>query len=148
MADLALAWDNVAGFGDLCIANSDLVGDDELATAVLVSLFTDRRAQIDDLPAGDTERRGWWGDLVADDVDPIGSLLWLLERRKLTNEVIALAERYSQDALEWLVDDGEATRVETPATRAGPERLNLLVRIHLPSGAVREFQFDDVLGRG
>ena len=146
MTDLALAWDNEQGLADLCIAGSDFVGDDALSTALLVSLFTDARVTPDELPAGDTDRRGWWGDQVGVDDGPIGSKLWLLDRAKLTNETTALAERYAREAVQWIIDDGEALDIEISASRAGRERMGLVVRIRLPDSRVREFQFTIAAG--
>jgi len=56
-------------------------GLDPLARAVIISLFTWRRANPDDvLPAGD-DRQGWFGDTFAEvRGDRIGSRLWLLSR--------------------------------------------------------------------
>ena len=146
MTDLALGWNNRVGFGDLRVVDADLLGDDDgLTTAVLVSLFTDARASLADLPAGDTERRGWWGEQLDDDDDRFGSLLWLLERAKLTAETLALAERYTRDALQWILDDGMAVSIDAATARDGLDRMSLRLRIERPDRSVREFQFDDVL---
>ena len=147
MTDVQLGWDNRLGFGDLRVIGEDLEGEDDgLTTSVVVSLFTDARASIAELPAGETERRGWWGEQLDDTEDRYGSLLWLLERSKLTNETAALAERYASDALQWLIDDGEAVEVAVRAARDGLDRMSLSVRIKRPDDSVREFQFDDALG--
>lgn len=116
MGDIALIWsdDNV---GDILAADFDLQTDEGLQTAILVSLFTDRRASPDDeLPAGETNRRGWWGD-VAPEVpgDVIGSRLWLLFREKKLAEVIVRANEYAREALQWLIDDKVAQRVDVTA---------------------------------
>ena len=146
MADLVIGWNNEAGFGDLCVAGADLLGDDEgLESAIRVSLFTDARAELADLQPGDTERRGWWGEQLDDDEDRFGSLLWLLERSKLTAETLALAERYSVDACEWAITAGVAVDVDAVAVREEPDRMSLRVRVHRADGGVREFQFDDAL---
>ncbi|QEU03083.1 phage GP46 family protein [Pseudomonas oryzihabitans] len=105
-----------------------------LTRAVLISLFTWRRANPGDL-VDDGERYGWWGDsfpAVAD--DRIGSRLWLLRRAKLTADTIAQAELYAQEALAWLQQDGHVLDVEILTQRAGPNRLNLGTVLTLPSG--------------
>ncbi|MGN6103731.1 MAG: phage GP46 family protein, partial [Kofleriaceae bacterium] len=79
-----------------------------LMTAVAVSLFTDRRAEIDDRPpSGDPrDRRGWWADQFAEVAgDKIGSRLWLLDRAKRTNETKLRAEEYVREALAWMLED-------------------------------------------
>lgn len=61
MADIAIVWRN--GRGNLALNGSDLLTDNSIETAVIISLFTDRRAQPSDLiPDGSTDRRGWWAD--------------------------------------------------------------------------------------
>lgn len=106
-----------------------------LVRAVLVSLFTWRRAQPDDaLPAAD--RFGWWGDSFATvPGDRIGSRLWLLSRAKLLPETVAQAKEYAQEALQWLVDDGVAAKVEVEAERQGLSTLALACRIYKTGGA-------------
>ena len=77
MTDIAIVWVN--GRGNIQQAGIDMLTDDSLTTEVIISLFTDRRAlDSDDLPGGDSDRRGWWGDSYRD--RPIGSRLWLLSR--------------------------------------------------------------------
>ena len=148
MTDLVLAWDSASGEGDLCIAGADLAADDGLRTAVLVSLFTDRRAAADELPAGDTDRRGWWGDGLGQDQDEIGSKLWLLEREKQTPDVLVRAEAYAREALQWMLDDEVAVAVTVHAEWTRRGELGLRVAIQLPDGSSREFQFEDVLRAG
>jgi phage gp46-like protein len=63
---------------------------DQLQTALIVALGTDRRANPDDvLPTpDDDDLRGWWGDLDAAAIWsgwPIGTRLWLLSRAKITD---------------------------------------------------------------
>ena len=105
---------------DWAIQRGDLAPDDGLETAVILSLFTDRRARPDDpLPDG-SDRRGWWADAyprasARAGQDPIGSRLWLLEREKDTREVVNRARDYAEEALQWLVDDGIAERIEVMA---------------------------------
>ena len=114
MTDLALAWDATSYTGDLALAGVDLAADDGLRTAVLLSLFSDRRAEVGDLRAGETARRGWWGDTLTDG-DRIGSRLWLLGREKRVADVVRRAEEYARESVAWLVEDGAAERVEVTA---------------------------------
>jgi phage gp46-like protein len=94
-----------------------LVTDDTLETAVIISLFTDRRARPDDeLPGIDDSRRGWWGDSLSDiEGDETGSWLWLLYREKTTDETLSRAREYCLAALQWLLEDriAESVNVKT-----------------------------------
>lgn len=99
----------------------------DLATSVLISLFTDRLANADDvIPDGTTNRRGWWGD----DPDHLsGSRLWLLDRAKRTNATVGLVQTYIAEALQWLLDDGVASAVNIQAAWAGLSTMTAAITI-------------------
>jgi phage gp46-like protein len=88
--------------------------DQTLETAVFISLFTNRLAATDDtLPNLGGSRQGWWADAYADQEGThIGSRLWLLGRSTNTGEIVNDARTYVREALQWLVDDGIADRVD------------------------------------
>lgn len=105
-----------------------------LTRAVLISLFTWRRALTDD-PVDDEELFGWWGDSYPDIADDrIGSRLWLLRRVKLTDATQRDAEFYANEALRWLLDDGHAIAIEISSEKADISRLNLTVILTVPGG--------------
>ena len=92
--------------------------EDTLGTAVILSLFTDRRAGRDDvLPANESRRRGWVGDeFVSDEPeDAWGSTLWLCLIGKVDAQTLERARFAAQEALAWLIRDGIAARVEVSA---------------------------------
>lgn len=124
------------------MAGADLATDDGLFTACIVSLFTDARARDDDpLPAGE-DRKGWWGDALPQVAgDRIGSRLWLLRREKLLASVVARAKDYALEALQWLVADGIAEKVEVEAEAQRPQTLAIAVFITRPGGPGRK-RFD------
>ena len=151
MPDLSLAFDAERGIFDLVLSSPDLQGDDGLLTAVIISLFTDRRAHDDD-PLPDervgvpSDMRGWWGDYFETEKrpDPIGSRLWLLWREKEMAVVVARAQEYASEALAWLTRDGRAARIEVNAVHAGPRMLAINIRaLPLPGteDAGREWNF-------
>ncbi len=123
MTDLALRYSPDIGAFDLALdpASGDLVTDEGLTTAVIISLFTDRRARDDDaLPAlgvgGEAaDRRGWWGDALTPE-SPLGSRLWLLEREKTTEATAARARTYVRESLEWLIRSGAAAALDVTAS--------------------------------
>ncbi|MFJ2457067.1 phage GP46 family protein [Pseudomonas neuropathica] len=105
-----------------------------LTRAVLISLFTWRRALTDD-PVDDEELFGWWGDSYPDIADDrIGSRLWLLRRVKLTDATQRDAEFYANEALRWLLDDGHAIAIEIASEKVDISRLNLTVILTVPGG--------------
>lgn len=114
-----------------------ILSDDRESTltrAVLISLFTWRRALTDD-PVDDEELFGWWGDSYPDIADDrIGSRLWLLRRVKLTDATQRDAEFYANEALRWLLDDGHAIAIEISSEKVDISRLNLTVILTVPGG--------------
>lgn len=107
-----------------------------LVRAVVISLFTWRRANPDDdLPA--EAKQGWWGDTYPSTAnDRIGSRLWLLTRAKLLPETVRQAREYAEEALAWLVKDGVAARVVVEAERKGIDTLALACRIYRRDGTL------------
>lgn len=135
MNDIAIVWDAERSQGDWQLAgNGALLTAQALETAVLVSLFTDARAEPDDrLPPGDADRRGWWGNALGE--EPIGSRLWLLRRAKRLPETLALARDYIREALAWLVGEGIAARVEVTTSWQDRGRINALIVISQADGS-------------
>jgi phage gp46-like protein len=142
MSDIGLTWRIFAA--DFTIAANDLETDEGLETAVLVSLFTDRRAANDDsIPDGTDDRRGSWQDSfprVADDL--AGSRLWLLGREKQQQSVLTRAVEYAREALQWMLDDRVSDRIDVTAEIVRTGVLGLLVVIHRPQRAPAEFRYD------
>lgn len=144
MSDMQLTWDPNIFQGDVIIAMGDLATKNELETAVLVSLFTWRRAQPDDpLPYDGSPLQGWWGDSFADvEQDQIGSKLWLLSREKLTQETMNRAREYIREALQWMLDDGVATQVDVSLEKRDAWTLAILVTIYRRSGQIVPLRFE------
>jgi len=122
-----------------------LASANPLVRAVVISLFTWRRAAPDDDLPGD-QRMGWWGDSVPTvPNDRIGSRLWLLARAKLTSETLTRATEYAREALHWLIDDGIAARVDVESARVNTFTLGLACRIYKADGTVlADIRFSDV----
>lgn len=116
-----------------------------LDRAIVISLFTWRRALPSD-PVDDADLQGWWGDSfpsVAD--DRIGSRLWLLRRRTLVEATIRDAIAYAREALAWLVEDGLVVGFEVEAERQGRERLAMrVIGIRADGQQERLAEFNDV----
>lgn len=143
MSDIGLFWDDQHGCADGRLLENDLAADEGLETAVLLSLFTDRRAEDSDvLPDGQTSRRGWFGDAVPVTAgDLFGSRLWLLDRAKQTETNRVLAETYAREALQWLVEDKVAASVSVVASYPRKDVLLLAVTITRPGSDPASFRF-------
>lgn len=138
MSDIRSIWDPETQHCDYVIASGSFQSGNDVETAVLISLFTDRLAEVNDVipdaRAGyPGDRRGWWGD---DPQNRIGSRLWLLKRSKGPLDVAATAEEYAAEALQWMIDDGVVARFDIAATWTPPNQLDLLVVSYRTDGTV------------
>ena len=130
---------NEQGLFDLTVRKGDLVGDDSLGTEIMVSLFTDVRAEKDELPPEYSDLRGWWADALLSmqgDEQGTGSKLWLLRRQKQLESVLVQAEAYARSALQWLIDEGLAGAVSVTAENPAQGTLVLTVSITRSSPSV------------
>ena len=126
MSDITIQWEVAQGRGDWVLSGALIETGQDLETAVIVSLFTDRVAAADDaIPDGTGDRRGWWGD--SGHSMPIGSRLWLLDRAKGSGETLASARDYIAEALQWLIDDGVVASFEIAVEWTAPSQLGAQV---------------------
>lgn len=156
MTDVALGFDFDLMAGDLVLDGALLATEDGLRTAIIISVFTDARAHDDDeIPDGTTNRRGWWADRVAPasragasqngrKPDRIGSRMWLLAREKQVPAVLAKAKEYLAEALQWLLDEGVATKVSISTWVERTGVLGWKAEITRPDGTVGTYRFDYV----
>lgn len=106
------------------------VTEESVAALVLISLFTDVRADDSDtLPDGTNDQRGWPGDTFYD--EPWGSKLWLLYREKLTDDVRNRAVKYAENALAWMMVDSGNGKMAKSVTVVGsiPRLMTLALTI-------------------
>ncbi|SAF46746.1 phage GP46 family protein [Enterobacter kobei] len=109
--------------------------------AVIISLFSWRRANPDD---NAVVPMGWWGDTYPTVTgDRIGSRLWLLGREKITNDTLNRARDYAIEALQWMLDDGVAARIDITSERSGQDSAALGVVIYQRDGTTWNLRFDD-----
>lgn len=139
--DIALLFDRNTVSADIALNGPDLLIDHDLETAVLISLFTNRRANVDDLVDGD-DRQGWWADTYSEiQNDKIGSRLWLLMREKQTTQTRNRAYAYVVEALQWLIDDNVAQEVNVEVEWVSMGLLGIRIEIIKPSNEVFKFQY-------
>jgi len=140
--DVSLAFDPITSKADLALDAFDLQADAGLKTAVILSLFTDARAHADDeLPAGHSDRRGFWADAYGVG-DVFGSRLWLLNREKQVTKVLNRAREYTDEALAWLVADGIAKSIDVNASWLRQGVLLIEITINKPDGDALQYNFE------
>jgi phage gp46-like protein len=154
-------WNSEGGFADWAVAQPSephnaggLQAMRPLDTAVIDSLFTNRRCPDGHpLTPPDGDMGGWWGDAV--DVrtdlgeDPLGSLLWLLERSILDPVATPRwAVTFAQDALAGLARQGACARVAVQAYANPPSRLDLAVQLYGRNGSkIYDRRFNNIWAR-
>jgi phage gp46-like protein len=142
---------------DLLQRPDNLIDETEaLASAVIVALGTNRRANADDiLPNGaeDTDRRGWWADENADAIWngwPIGSRLWLLDRHKITGfeahqgSTLARVDSYVREALQPFIQNRIVSRVDVTVTRTALQTIVANVMLYRGPLPTIQLQFQDL----
>ena len=128
------------GCYDLKLENGDLVADGGLETAIIISLFTDKRVTTEQLPEFATDHQGWWGDMLpVIDGDQIGSRIWTLNRSKITNETLRLHEDYAREALQHLIEDGVVDSIQIDANYNDDFNLVLDIAIIRPDNENTRF---------
>lgn len=128
------------------IRTVSLQHDDGLKTQIINSLFLDRRAEPDDPGYSELQHdlRGWLADGFFIEGDRWGSKLWLLSYIGVTSTspddaVLKWAKAWTEQALQWLIADGVASRIDVTTWYPKPER----IRIH-----VALFQNDNLIYNG
>lgn len=143
MADAAMVMTEFGGA--LVLFGFDLERDEGLETAVIISLFTDRRASAEQIPPEypQDDLRGYWGDITnASANDQTGSLLWLLAREKQLPHTLSRAEQYCREALAWMIDDLVSTKIEVAASYYSRGWMLLVIDIYRPNGTAVRFQYN------
>jgi phage gp46-like protein len=83
-------------------------------TSLTLSIYTDQRAAANEVSIPE-RRRGWFGDELFEDFRH-GSKLWLLDQARITFNTRNLAVTYTDNCLQWLIDDGYLKSVSTVGT--------------------------------
>ncbi len=155
-----LAWDTVwvqrldasGGYGDWLMAGSGdqpesrggLRAEAALHTATMLCLFTDRRLPDDRAhPGNDGDRRGWWGNAIRLDGEPeveLGSLLWTLQRRAITDGLAREAVDIAREALEVLATQGAVARTDVTAEVDRRQGALLIVVRHYSQAGERVYE--------
>ncbi|TMV76105.1 hypothetical protein FGG78_28530 [Thioclava sp. BHET1] len=140
--DIALFFDQLSGRADWDVVDGQIVGGSDLETAVIVSLFTDQVLPEDGVATdGSSDPRGWWADTYRG--QPIGSLLWTLERVVKSNAQALLeqAKQICLDALAWLIEDGVAASVQVQTQWLEADALGIAITITEPAGRTVVFRY-------
>lgn len=121
---------NSAGYFDFTIAeNGDINTADFFDTAILVSIYEEKRAAPEEVALPE-QRRGWIGNESTPDFER-GSKIWLYQQSRLTRDIINNIIAASDECLQWLVDQEYAVDVRSDVSLVGG-RVFLNVTIQRP----------------
>lgn len=153
-------WNAASGFADWALAQaSELLNRGGLSatraieSAIVIQLFTDKRMPADHplrKYVDDDDLRGWWGDGVDVRTDlgesEMGSLLWVLARAPLTEDIRRWTETLAEQALATLVAQRVAARIDCVAVMAPViGRMDLLIKVYRSDGSLAvDKRFDDL----
>jgi phage gp46-like protein len=141
---------------DWLLTDQNLIADGyDLQTAVIIALGTNALApQTEELPDPDsTDRFGWWADMDAEEIWggwPVGSLLWLLRRAKITGpsarsgSTLARVDGWTRDAMRPFVTNRIASRIDVIAEQTDIDRIDVRVVIYRGPEPAVELRFADL----
>lgn len=139
MQDVLIQADS-DGLYDLVVDGNLFASAGGFETAIPVSLFTDARAPAALVP-DPQYRRGWIGNLLtAQTMRQLGSILWVLDQARITQETLNVARLAAQDAFQWMLDDGIALSVLVDVTRSPKGALLITIQITDTSNVVSRYQ--------
>jgi phage gp46-like protein len=113
---------------DLQINNGQVSQVETLETAILMSIFMEKRASETQVPIPEY-RSGWWGNTLNSDNYEIGSLFWLSKQRRLTNVTSEFIRDTLKKSLQWLIDDKFVSTLVVRVRELNPEKSTLTVEI-------------------
>jgi phage gp46-like protein len=173
MTDIAMVFDFTRGVFDYAMDGPQLAQDNGLSTAIILSWFTDARAQsYAELPQNQPgpfglnkstggDLRGWWGDFMTAAVVNLlpgqsypkpafrlGSRFWLYKRRKMTAGLPAEVQADAYDALGWMKTIGVATSMNFSAFAVGNQTILIRGKIILANGQSVALLLPVVVGGG
>ena len=96
----------------------DTAANEDLETAILISIMSDCKVLDTELPLQKDRMGlgGWWGDVLVG--YSIGSKIWTLKDRGINENLMSALESYTQEALQWMVDDKLLSSVKPTATKS------------------------------
>lgn len=144
--DAQIIWDNDEGCGDIAFVNGDIKRGKPIESSVYLSIFCDAKATDYKGTTDPDMQRGWWGDLLKAAGSVLGSNIWQLEREKMTQGTLNIIKSYCELALEWMLSDGIADKIEVETESFGKSEspaVLLSVRIYRGNDTIASIKYKD-----
>lgn len=120
--------------------NGDLLTVNSFDTALKMSLFCERRATSAEESVPQL-RRGWIGNEASDVTEfEMGSKLWLLMQSRLDQNILNEAIDYTQQCLQWLIDDKLLKSLDVVGNRT-IDKIILQIKLFRFNGRTDSFLF-------
>jgi len=134
--DILIQQQEQGGSLDLVIEGTDFKGAEGLETTVATLLFTDARAAPEEVNSPE-KRRGWVGNVLRS--RELGGMLWLTSQIRNTQVARNKIQRWAEDSLQPLIDDGLASEIIVDVTQDGSRGIKLAVTINIKEGEIENF---------
>jgi phage gp46-like protein len=100
-----------SGYYDIDFGRGEIIGAEGMDTAIIMSLFTNKRADESEV-ANPIDRGGNIMDELNNDPNfEIGSKLWLLRQSRANQDTLNRAESYINECLQWMIEDNIAKNI-------------------------------------
>lgn len=138
--DIDVTVNSITGLRDLSIgSDGDLQSVDDFSTSVDLSILTNRRANSSEVPQA-INRRGWIGDLTPRvQGRKVGSKAWLFEQARRDIDTINGVRDAVQEALQWVIEEGQADRVTIDAVASGTSGVLVTVEFLVGNNLVKRY---------
>jgi phage gp46-like protein len=115
-------------------------------TSIIMSYFSNRRANVDDiLPDNSGYKGGWVGDEILNDLYVenlvLGSRLWLLSRSKMNNQLLIDAREFCLESLQWMLDFNITDKIIITTERADIEHISIDTKIYRPENKNLNYRY-------
>lgn len=140
ITDAVLLKDN-SGIYDFSLDETgDIKTEDFFDTSILMSIFCERRASANEMPASHY-RRGWIGNESTPSFE-IGSKVWLFEQSRLTRETLNGINSVVKEGLQWMIDDKIALEILVSSSLGQNNSIAIEVIITRPNSKVEKRYFE------
>jgi phage gp46-like protein len=115
--DIFVEQNETSGLFDIEFEDGDIKSINSFDTAIFMSFYGERRADESEQPVNYL-RRGWWGnELSTVEGFEQGSKIWELYQQRATQEIANRAQSFTQEAFNWLVEDGHLDEIVVETTK-------------------------------
>ena len=138
--DISVEFDATTGLRDIVIGDDgDLLSVDDFSTSLDLSILTNGRANSSEVPQA-AARRGWIGDLTPKtEGRKAGSKVWLFEQARRDTDTVNGIRDAVQEALQWLIDDGQVERIEVDAEPSGVSGVFVTATFFIGNNVVKRY---------